>query len=150
MDNQKQVDLLNDLITLNNDRVAGYEKAMSDVKNENVDLKAIFQKYSEQSRKFSQELTQAVAEHGEKADTGTSVGGSLHRAWIDVKSLFGGSDRKSILEEAERGEDVIKKAYNETIESGNLSEKVLELVSAQRAEIQKDHDVIKNLRDSAK
>ncbi|TCD02863.1 DUF2383 domain-containing protein [Pedobacter psychroterrae] len=30
-------------------------------------------------------------------DTGNSVAGTLHRAWIDVKSLFGGDDRESIL-----------------------------------------------------
>ncbi|WP_225321482.1 PA2169 family four-helix-bundle protein [Rhizosphaericola mali] len=113
-------------------------------------MKEIFQKYSGQSRKFSQELTQIVAEHGEKAETGTSVGGSLHRAWIDVKGLFGGTDRKSILEEAERGEDVIKKAYKDAIESGYLSGKALDVVNSQQSEIVAEHNTIRDLRDVAK
>lgn len=138
---------LNDLITLNNDRVAGYEKVMTDLEGGNADLKSTFQKYAEQSRRFSQELTQLVAENGEKAETGTSMGGSLHRAWIDVKSLFGGTDRKSILEEAEKGEDVIKKGYKDAIESGKLSGNELAVVIKQQDEIVKGHDMIRDLRN---
>ncbi|PZP47617.1 MAG: aldehyde dehydrogenase [Pseudopedobacter saltans] len=146
--NNEIANQLNDLITLNNDRVAGYQKVVADIKDENIDLKGIFLKYAEQSRKFSQELTQIVAQQGEDAETGTTLGGSLHRAWIDVKSVFGGSDRKSILDEAERGEDVIKKAYKDTVEGGKLSGNALEVVLRQQAEIVQDHDVIKHLRDA--
>jgi uncharacterized protein (TIGR02284 family) len=38
-----------------------------------------------------------------------SSSGTLHRMWLDVKATFSGHDRKSILEECERGEDAIKK-----------------------------------------
>ncbi|WP_243749147.1 PA2169 family four-helix-bundle protein [Mucilaginibacter agri] len=54
-------------------------------------------------------------------ETGKSVSGTLHRAWIDVKSLFGGDDREGILSEAERGEDAIKKAYNDALNGGYFS-----------------------------
>ncbi|MBB5638127.1 uncharacterized protein (TIGR02284 family) [Pedobacter cryoconitis] len=147
---EKSISILNDLTEINNDRVAGFEKAIADINDENIDLKAIFQQYSAQSRKFSQELTAIVAGYGEDVETGTSVSGTLHRAWIDVKSLFGGSDRVSILSEAERGEDAIKAAYKLALEDGNLSTDALETVSKQAQEIKSAHDAIKALRDAAK
>lgn len=146
----KSVSVLNDLTEINNDRIAGFEKAIADIKDENVDLKALFQEYSSQSRKFSQELTAIVAGYGEDVETGNSVAGTLHRAWIDVKSLFGGSDRASILSEAERGEDAIKAAYKVALENGDLSGTALETVSNQASEIKSAHDAIKALRDAAR
>lgn len=65
--------------------------------------------------------------HGDP-ETGISVSGSLHRAWIDVKALFGGSDCKSILEECERGEDAIKKAYRNALEEPGLEPDVRQLL----------------------
>lgn len=141
------VSKLNDLIELNNDRVAGFEKVTADIKEENMDLKAIFQEYSAQSRKFSQELTAIVSRYTDDPETSTGMAGDLHRAWIDIKALFGGSDRKSILEEAERGEDAIKKGYNDVLKSGELSGEALSLVTQQAADIKTAHDKIKALRD---
>lgn len=147
---EKSLTVLNELTEINNDRIAGFEKAIADIKDENIDLKAIFQEYATQSRQFSQELTAIVASHGEEIETGNSVAGTLHRAWIDVKSLFGGSDRASILSEAERGEDAIKAAYTMALEKGGLSGQALETVSSQAQDIKSAHDAIKALRDAAK
>lgn len=145
---EKSAEVINDLIEINNDRVAGFEKAMADIKDENADLKDLFQESCEQSRRNSQELTAIVAGYGE-VETGTSVSGSLHRAWIDVKSLFGGNDRKSILAEAERGEDAIKKAYQTAISDVDLSADALSVISAQANDINAAHNRIKALRDAA-
>jgi uncharacterized protein (TIGR02284 family) len=142
--------VLNELIEMNNDRVAGFQKALADINDENIDLKELFQQYSQQSHKFSQELTALVAARAGEPETGNSVAGTLHRAWIDVKSLFGGSDRESILSEAERGEDAIKKAYHTALTEGGLVGEVLDTVSRQSGEIQAAHDSIKALRDAAK
>lgn len=147
---EKSIDVLNELIELNNDRVAGFEKALADINDENIDLKELFQTYATQSRKFSQELTALTAARGGDVETGNSVSGTLHRAWIDVKSLFGGSDRASILSEAERGEDAIKKAYTTALTEGGLSGEALQTVTAQSQDINAAHDSIKALRDAAK
>ncbi|GGB76960.1 ferritin-like domain-containing protein [Dyadobacter sediminis] len=141
--------IINNLIEINNDRVAGFEKVIADIDDENIDLKSLFQEFAQQSRKNSQELS-AIVGSVEELETGNSVSGALHRAWIDVKSLFGGSDRASILSEAERGEDAIKKAYQEALSSGELLPDVTSTVSKQAHEINSAHDKIKALRDIAK
>jgi uncharacterized protein (TIGR02284 family) len=141
--------VLNDLIEINNDRVAGFEKAIADIKDENVDLKQLFQSYATQSRRNGQELAAKVGS-AEDVETGSSAKAGLHRAWIDVKSLFGGSDRASILSEAERGEDAIKKAYKDALGSNELPASVVETVRSQATEINAAHDKIRALRDAAK
>jgi uncharacterized protein (TIGR02284 family) len=141
--------LINDLIEINNDRVAGFEKAIADIQDENIDLKELFQGYAEQSRKNGQELA-AIVGSADEVETGNSVSGTLHRAWIDVKSIFGGSDRAGILSEAERGEDAIKKAYQDALSGGELPADAYATVSDQASEISAAHDQIKALRDTAK
>jgi len=141
--------VINDLIEINNDRVAGFEKAIADINDENIDLKELFQGYAQQSRKYGQELA-AIVGSADEIETGNSVSGTLHRAWIDIKSLFGGSDRASILSEAERGEDAIKKAYSDALSSGELPASSVDVISSQAQGINSAHDQIKALRDAAK
>jgi uncharacterized protein (TIGR02284 family) len=143
------IGVLNDLIEINNDRVAGFEKAIADIKDENIDLKELFQGYAEQSRKNGQELAAFVGDAGQ-VETGNSVSGTLHRAWIDLKSIFGGTDREGILSEAERGEDAIKKAYKDALASEDFPPEALATVQSQAQEINAAHDQIKTLRNSAK
>lgn len=142
--------VLNELIEINNDRIAGFEKAIADIKDENIDLKELFQKYASDSRQNSQELTAIVARHTDDIETGTSAAGSLHRAWIDVKSIFGGNDRHSILAEAERGEDAIKKAYEKALLDEDLNADEITLLQKQQTQIKSAHDQIKALRDASK
>lgn len=73
-------------------------------------------------------------------ETGNSIAGTLHRAWIDVKALFGGSDRVTILNEAERGEDAIKAAYQLALEKGELVGEALFTLSRQAESIKAAHD----------
>jgi len=140
--------VLNDLIEINNDRVAGFEKVIADIKDENLDLRNLFQEFADQSRGFGEELATFIGD-ADDVETGKSVGGTLHRAWIDVKSLFGGSDRGSILAEAERGEDAIKKAYEDALSSQELPADARETVLQQSQDINAAHDRIKALRDNA-
>ncbi len=146
---ERSIETLNDLIEINNDRSAGFQRALKDLGDGDLDLKSIFEEYSEQSRKFAQELTAIVAQSGGDTETGTSASGTLHRAWIEVKALFSGSDRHAILAECERGEDAIKKAYRDALTSEYaLSPEASQTVSTQAQAIGQAHDRIKALRDS--
>jgi uncharacterized protein (TIGR02284 family) len=145
---EKSVEVLNDLIEINNDRVAGFEHASKDLDENDGDLKAIFERFSSESRANAQELTDAVNRIGGEAETGTSGTGAIHRAWLDVKATFSGHDRKSVLAECERGEDAIKKAYKDalTVDNG-LSPELDRIVARQQEGIISAHDKIKFLRD---
>ncbi|PWS28712.1 aldehyde dehydrogenase [Pedobacter yonginense] len=145
---EKTVEVLNDLIEINNDRADGFDKAAKDIKEENIDLKAIFEKLSSDSRTNVTELAGLVGRNGENPDTGNTILGSLHRAWIDIKASFGGDDRHSILAECERGEDAIKKAYREALQENELGENIRQVLLEQQKGINASHDAIKALRDA--
>ena len=145
---ENSVEVLNDLIEINNDRIAGFEKASKDLDNNDTDLKSVFDSLISDSQKNVTELTAAVVTAGGQPETGTSGSGALHRAWIDVKATFSGHDRHSVLAECERGEDAIKKAYTDALEENNLSADVRSLLLNQQNNVVTGHNKIKALRDS--
>jgi uncharacterized protein (TIGR02284 family) len=146
---EKSVEVLNDLIEINNDRIDGFDRAGKELGEADVDLKAVFEKFASDSRRNVQELSAAVGQAGGEVETGNTATGTIHRAWLDVKATFTGHDRHSILEECERGEDAIKKAYREALSPDNgLSAQFNELVAQQQQAIIEGHDSIKALRDS--
>ncbi|WP_316831668.1 PA2169 family four-helix-bundle protein [Pedobacter aquatilis] len=145
---EKTVSVLNDLIQINNDRADGFDKAAKDLKEENIDLKATFEKLSADSRTNVTELAGLVGKKGDNPDTGNTILGSLHRAWIDIKASFGGDDRHSILAECERGEDAIKKAYRDALSDQDLGTEVRDVLLSQQSGINASHDLIKGLRDA--
>lgn len=147
---EKSVEILNDLIEINNDRAAGFAKASKDLDGNDSSLQGIFNGYEQESRRFSQELKDCVNQLGGEPDNSKSASGTIHRAWIDVKSTFGGNDRKSMLEECERGEDAIKKAYRDALSSDTaLPADIMAIVTRQQESIIASHDKIKALRNSA-
>ncbi|RYY36704.1 MAG: PA2169 family four-helix-bundle protein [Sphingobacteriaceae bacterium] len=145
---EKSVEVLNDLIELNNDRVDGFTRAGKELTAEDNDLQNLFTMFAQDSRTNAQELTAAVAQLGEQPEHGNSITGTIHRAWLDVKATFTGHDRKSILAECERGEDAIKKAY-ETALATDLPATIALLLTQQQQKINEGHDRIKALRDTA-
>lgn len=144
------VQVLNDLIEINNDRADGFDRASSDLQPENIDLKAIFEKFASDSRENSIQLAGLVGKNGDSPDDGNTIVGTLHRAWIDVKASFGGNDRHSILAECERGEDAIKKAYRDALQHNDLGTEVREVLLKQQDGVSTGHDTIKALRDAQK
>ena len=149
MENQeKTVEVLNDLIQINNDRVAGYEKAIEELSPEDSDLKSLFVRMIGESHKHKLALATAVQGTGTELETGTTNSGKIYRAWMDVKAVFTGHDRKTILNNCEAGEDAAQKAYKSALEEEGLSADTRALITEQKAELRVSHDEIKALRDA--
>ncbi len=54
--NEDMVSVLNDLIRINNDRINGYEKAITETKDADDDLKSVFRRMADESRQHKSEL----------------------------------------------------------------------------------------------
>ena len=63
---EKQAEVLNDLVKINNDRVDGYKKAIDNLERDDADLKIVFQEKISESQAFHSELSAEVALLGEK------------------------------------------------------------------------------------
>lgn len=145
------VEVLNDLIEINNDRIEGYEKAARETAGDSTSLNELYNKMAGQSRDIVGQLRQKVNELGGEAEEGTTVSGKIYRTWMDVKSAFSSNDSKSTLELCEYGEDAAQKAYAQALASDEfLSTEVRQLISDQKADLKLSHDIIKRHRDASK
>jgi uncharacterized protein (TIGR02284 family) len=147
MDQNDVLSVLEDLIETCKDGQKGYQDAASHAKR--PDLKTYFNEQSLERSRFAGELEAELIRFGkpDKKVSG-SVGGALHRAWIDTKVSLGGGD-KTILESLEAGEDSAKDAYQKALRN-TLPANLIEIVRRQAESVQRAHDKVKSLRDAAR
>ncbi len=146
-DNKKTTEVLNDLIKINNDRIAGYEKAIAELPASDVDLKALFSGFIEQSQLLKDELQQHITDWDKRAEEETTASGKIYRAWMDVKQAFASNDRQAVLDSCEYGEDAAQKAYKDASEEEGVSAPAKALIINQKTHLLTSHDHVKQLRD---
>lgn len=146
MENDKSFRVLNSLITINNDRIQGYETAIDET--EDHELKTLFAQFIQTSKLCKNELASVVSKLGGTPDDDTRVDGKIYRAWMDFKALVTGKDRKAILSSCEYGEDVAVNTYERALKDEDLPSEYHAMVSSQHAEIKADHDKVKSMRDT--
>lgn len=144
------IETLNDLIQINNDRIAGYEKALEETKAEDADLKALFSSMISESHEIRLALGTEVNVLGGDMDHSTTTSGKLYRAWMDVKAVFTGRDRHTLLANCEAGEDAAQRAYKTALEEEDLPAYLREMIAEQQQTLKASHDQIKALRDANK
>lgn len=144
------IETLNDLILINNDRIAGYEKAYDETDMGDTDLRSLYNSLANHSRDNVVELSSEVTSLGGEPATGTMVSGKLYRVWMDVRSAFSSDGRKTSLENSEFGEDAAQKAYDTALGSDELTPDLRALITRQKATLKSGHDTIKRLRDAEK
>ncbi|MBA2351281.1 MAG: PA2169 family four-helix-bundle protein [Burkholderiales bacterium] len=145
MDNDKVVSTLNNLIETCKDGEQGYKTCAENAKDSK--LKSVFNDGARRCAEGARELQSQVGRLGGDADTKGSVSGAVHRGWVNLKASITGKDDKAILNEAERGEDVAKKAYKEALET-DLPSDLRIIVQRQYEGVMQNHDNVKALRDS--
>lgn len=139
-------EVLNDLVQINNDRIEGYQKAIDELKEGDSDLKELFSRMIAESIEYKSQLASA----GAHTDNDTTNSGKIYRVWMDVKAIFTGHDRQTVLNNCEFGEDAAQKAYNSALAEGDLPSDVIVLLTQQKQGLKASHDKIKYLRDANK
>lgn len=144
--NSETIETLNDLILINNDRVAGYEKAEAEANELENDLRALFHDLADESRRHAAELKNLVSTLGGEPATGTMLSGKLYRVWMDIRATFTSDNRRAVLENTEAGEDAAKKAYAEALQQP-LPADIRRVIEHQQTNIRTAHDAIRQERD---
>ena len=148
MERNETIDVLNDLIRINNDRIEGYEKAVNETKDSHTDLRTTFNRMADESRRYKQELLDQVRRLGGEPASNTTQSGKVYRVWMDVKSSMTGHGRESILELCEFGEDAAQKAYAKALDTDNpLPPDVRSLIQNEKDNLRSSHNTIKHYRD---
>ena len=146
---QLTIETLNDLIMINNDRIAGYEKAMEELKGKETDLTVLFEKMIDESRNMRNALGREVQVLGGEMAEGTMASGKIYRAWMDIKAVFTGHDRHTVLENCHTGEHAAQRAYTAALEEEGIPHFLRDMITTQQQTLQSSHNKIKALTQQA-
>ncbi|HMH21672.1 MAG TPA: PA2169 family four-helix-bundle protein [Puia sp.] len=105
------IEELGDLIRINGDRIAGYERASQEDIEKDPGVRNAFYKISIDSRSFVNDLHSEILRLGGSPVTHKTVAGKLYRFWLARKVDFSGSDPLSLLAALEYGEESVQAAY---------------------------------------
>lgn len=150
INNKDIVDDLNELVKINNDRIHGYEEAIKD--NQDPQLNDLFRHMVLQSEQFRSQLAEHIVriDGSAVADIdSTDISSQLHRAWIDLKSAVTGKDRESILGSVEFGESAAVTTYEEAIAKDHIPAYIKEDLQKQLSQLREAHDKVKALENAA-
>jgi uncharacterized protein (TIGR02284 family) len=144
MDNDEVISTLNDLIETSKDGEEGFRTCAEDIKD--PQLKTLFSNRAMGCASAAAELQQLVRVYGGDPERSSSLGGAIHRRWVDIKSAITGRDDKAVLAECERGEDVAVRSYRNALDK-RLPTDVRSVVERQFQGVLKNHDEVKRLRE---
>jgi len=147
MQNDNAISVLNNLIETCKDGELGFKTAAEGLTS--AEIKGKFLEYSRQRAEMARQLQNEVRTLGGDPEKSGSVSGSLHRGWLDIKSVITGKDDHAIVAEAERGEDVAKSAYENALKEA-LPGSALTVVQQQAAKVRQAHDNVRDIRDREK
>jgi uncharacterized protein (TIGR02284 family) len=150
MDIDESIDVLNNLIVLNNDRIDGYKAAYSETYKE--ELRDLFTTFQQTSQKCKQELESEVKRLNGIPEEGTMILGKLHRGWMDIKAAIMGSDSEAILDSCEYGDQTIIRAYQDALEEENkaITFEQRTMLNHQLALLKADYEKVKAMQDLMK
>tara|TARA_R110000796_G_scaffold159169_4_gene275899 strand:+ start:17386 stop:17907 length:522 start_codon:yes stop_codon:yes gene_type:complete len=112
---EKLIDKLNDVLRRSYDAMEGYENAIEDMSD--AQLENFFKNQVMERRRFAQELATEVTALGGEPVTQSSFKASLHRAWMDLKSSVASNNVEKVLQECIRGEETARDDYQDILES---------------------------------
>lgn len=104
---------LNELLERTHDAEKGFKQAAEKVDNKTI--KEFFLNSAKQRYNFGQELKAEIISFGQAPEKGGSIKGTLHRSWINFKSLFASNTEEAMLEEVLRGEKEAIETYNDIL-----------------------------------
>jgi uncharacterized protein (TIGR02284 family) len=144
---QEVIEILNDLIMINNDRIDGYQRAVKELKQDDGDLKLLFDEMIVESQQIKSDLAHEIQVlHGD-VEKGSTEMGKIYRAWMDVKAIFTGENRHTILSNCEAGEDAVQRAYKKALEMNRLPAFLRDLLIQQQETLRESHNEIRDLRN---
>jgi uncharacterized protein (TIGR02284 family) len=149
MDNDEVISTLNELIETCKDGEASYQTCANDAAARQSRLEAMFLDLQHGCDAAATELQGIVRAAGGQACTDSSVGSTVYRNWIHLKTAFIGDSDEAVLIDCEREEDAAKRKYRAALDL-DLPHDIRVIVEHQYQGVLVNHGQIKMLRDQLK
>ncbi len=128
MDNSKDINTLNDLLQITNDRIGGYLAIEESVWQIRSSLKETYDEKLRQSYEMKNELINLIHNLGGKPKDHSTVLGSIHQSWIEFKNNLTAISRDGGLNDVIAGEEAAISAYQKALDGGNLSPEIASII----------------------
>ena len=146
LNNEKISNKLNELLIKNYDAEKGYLTAVKNV--ENKGLISFFKNCAEDRNKFASQLKTQILSLGETPKESGSFKGTMHRNWMDFKTIFTTNDQTAILDEIVRGEKASLEDYNEVITETEIPENIKTVLISHRNTIKNTINNVPKLEEA--
>lgn len=140
-----QAATLDELLYFVNDRIAGYERAVSE--SEDPQLRGYYKQLVSQSQQFATDLNTYLTREGGARETRTTLKGKLYRAFMEAQAAVTGRSEKSLLAFNIHGETWALKAYEEALADQTLTGPVRQAVERQNTLAQQTLERLKKLEE---
>jgi uncharacterized protein (TIGR02284 family) len=148
MAHEDTIDALNDLIETSKDGEHGFRDAYEHAPT--PALKQLFLARADECRDAVAELQQVVNVLGGKPEDSGTLAGAAHRGWASAKGALVGHTAASLLDDAERAEDVAMAHYRSALAAAELPSDARGVIERQFEGLKRNHAQIRLLRDEAR
>lgn len=138
------VDVLNGLIETTLDSAHGYRGAAEATGS--AEFRDMFATRAERRLELVRQLQQEVRTFGAEPEDDQSAMGKAHNKFTELKGAVTGNSDKSVVDEVERGEDVIKARFEKALRDDDLPTPVRNLLNQAYGSIKADHDEISRIK----
>ena len=150
MNTDKSINALNVLVEVHNNRIQGYETALTESDGaflEESDLKVLFSEFITNSRECKSVLVREIINLEGVPIEGTNTASKFFRLWMDVKYALTCNDRYTILKSCEEGEGVAVQSYSAVLSDSitDLTPEHQEIINTQLKLLKLDQNKVKHL-----
>jgi uncharacterized protein (TIGR02284 family) len=143
MNDEKRIDLLNNLICVNKDRNLGCERALGILASSQYrSLEPIFNQRIHESKVFIYQLSEFITKLGGRPIEIGSINGKIYRAWLALKSLFLPRRLNILFEECEFTEGIAWRAYDKALAKEIWPKSISVILTSHWHAIKHSHDVL--------
>ena len=140
---------LRELTQLNIDSRDGFDYAAERIEEAAPQIADRFRELSDARSRNAEHLEALLISCGDDAPESGTWTATMHRTWMNIRDMLSAKlDIYAVVAEAERGEDVIKQAYEGA--RHEFSGPVSTLINDQYSGVKQAHDAVRDLRDSLK
>lgn len=142
---ERVIKVLGDLVEICRDGQHGFETAAEHL--EAAGMRDLFRNFAVERGECIRELRAQIFALGGDTEKSGSVGGSLHRGWMNLRSAMTSKEAAALLDECERSEAIAVKAYQEALKA-ELDPETRSIVSRQSQSVEFVHGRLQQLRDA--
>lgn len=132
-DSEKIYKEIREILAKNKDAQKGFSSAAENT--DNLRLQTYFRRKSYDREGFNDKLLEAIHAGYPNIKVEGSFTGTIHRVWMDMKTMFTADDDESLLNEAIRGDKAAVEEYDEVLNYKSLPIELRHLLNEQRESI---------------